>query len=180
MSELLLPFRIDVPASDLEPPQLFELLRALGESTNAALRRPYVDLRATAATSIAHNQAAFVKVNLADEEHVDADYFGVGASVVTILEDGYYDISAGSGFASGTAFSEFAISWNGLAFNNKLRRFKPGIATSSAEREGSLFEPEHFLVEGDTIQIGAYQSQTSGTAALNTIATSRLVVRKVG
>jgi hypothetical protein len=180
MPETLAPFDIEVMASDLEPADLYGTNRRLGESVNAALSRPYVDLRASAATSIAHNQAAFVKVALATTTYADVDYFGVSSSVVTILETGIYDLSAGSGFASGSAMGEFALCLNGLAFGTDIRRFKPGVATVSAEREATIAEPHYALTAGDTIQIGAYQFQTAGSAALNTIADSRLLIRKVG
>lgn len=143
--------------------------------------QPYVDLRASAATSILHNQGTYTKVNLATTVHNSgAAWFTVAASVVTIVQTGLYDINVRSGFASGSAFEEFAVSLNGLAFANAIDLFKPGSASTSSVMKGAIPISQYALTAGDTIQIGSFQFQSAGSAALNTSADSRLLIRKTG
>lgn len=173
----ILDFGIIVPGSDLEPPDGYGALRDLGESVVAALTRPYVHLDAAALTSIA-NSATGTKVDLDTTVHNDTDYFSVTASVVTILQDGLYDLSAiSTGINAGTTgIRETWISKNGVT--TTLADARAADVVSFGASLTALNVP---LQEGDTVQL--CYAQVSG-AARNTIHSadyvSRLVVRKVG
>lgn len=142
---------------------------------------PYVDLNASAATSIPHNTAT--KVNLATTVHLDDEFFSVSASVITVLKTGLYDVSAYAGYATGTVGSiqEFYVGKGGLT-NKTIADYYSEPSTSIVLTLSGLAVP---LTAGDTLQLGAYQFQGSGSAALNTthsagVRVCRLMVRKVG
>lgn len=81
-----------VPSNDLEPADLYGVATRLGESTNEALEVPYVELTASAGTVL--TPGTYTKLTLATTVHLDSSAFSVASSVVTILEDGIYDIGA--------------------------------------------------------------------------------------
>lgn len=168
-------YGIEIPASDLEPADMYGVATRLGNSVEAALDRPYCELASAAVTSIPHN--ADTKVDLATTIHNDTDNFSVAASVVTILEAGRFDINFIDEFAFSTqfAFLRMFVSKNGLATTL-------GNATVDNTKQfgTSLVYMNVLLGVGDTLQAAAKQIQSSGTAALNMQNVGRLIIRKVG
>lgn len=142
---------------------------------------PYVDLRASAATSIPHNALLFTQVALLNPVHVDTSYYTVTGSVVTILVSALYDINAMLGFASGIYYPQFSVCINGLAFTtNDLVGNNPGSKVDTSTWKATVSLDHYPLTAGDQLQIGAYQFHNSAIA-LNTLTQfTRLMIRKVG
>jgi hypothetical protein len=142
---------------------------------------PYVELVASAGTSIAANMAD-TKVNLATTVHNETDpFFIVAASVVTVNFAGLYDIHGAMthGAVASPEAVEAAIWKNGLA---GTRIARTSCAASNADGATMALNPSIrrvALVEGDTIQLTAAQSSGGAVTSVNA-ATTRLLIEKVG
>lgn len=178
MPTILEPFGIKVPASDLEPPNGAGQIGDLGVSVSNALARPYVYLRASAATSIA-NSPNGTKVDLEETVHNDEDYFGVGSSIVTIQKDGLY---RGFAWATGTTGGTAGVREAWIGKNGIASAIVDAVVDNQVTFGCNLAFDMEPLEFGDTLQL-AY-AQVSG-AARNTKHGSgfyfaKLVVVKVG
>lgn len=144
---------------------------------------PYIDLVASAATTPL-TSGAFNKVTLATTVHRDPDYFSVSASVVTILQDGLYDISAYAGFASSTTLTtntvqSVGIGLGGLAVHLAQNAGSPGTQIY----RGAPSTDSVALVATNTIQLNVLPTGAATIATEHNTGAgqvSRLVIRKVG
>jgi hypothetical protein len=145
---------------------------------------PYIELTASAGTSIAANLAD-TKVTLANRFPASTAFFNVATSVVTVNYAGLYDISgyvAHGAIAAGEA-AEVSIWKNGLA-GTRLVRNSAGVAPTAADSATTAFTPSVrrvALIAGDTIQLVAAQSSAGAvTTSHGANNISRLLIEKVG
>lgn len=142
--------------------------------------RPFVDLRASGSTSVPHNTAT--KIVLATTNHIDSAFFTVASSVVTIVQDGWYDIGAQAHYATSTVDTtmQFFFGKNGTS-SGGLGKIVAGPVTDLA---ASINSHQYFLPAGTTVQLIGYQFQYTGALAVATVHDandiSRLMIRKVG
>jgi hypothetical protein len=143
---------------------------------------PYVTLSASATqTGIA--SATATKIDLSTITHLDQSYFTIAASVITVLKDGLYDLSAYVG-ATGTLNSAsaqtVAITRGGLSelIVSAL------VSGSNAQIRNAPSAQSFPLSAGNTLQLMVSVSTTAGTVStVHSPASglvSRLTVRKVG
>lgn len=169
---------VTVPASGGTPSVVSSLADTIRTCGTPDAGQPYVTLLATGATSIPDTAANDTKVDLATTVHIDSGFYTVAASVVTITQDGLYDLNVRSGFSNMTGKNQFSINLNGLGFATEIGQFDPGPQSTGPETmDGTITLLSYPLSAGNTIQLGAYQE--SG-GAVSTSADSRLTVRKVG
>lgn len=135
---------------------------------------PYVSLSATATTNIA-SDAVYHKIALANTVHLDASYYSVAASVVTVTNPGTYQINFQAAFAGGASAAKyFAVGISGLTVLFEVGSAPVTDFFASPYRDGID------LLGGATIQLNGYLG--SG-GAQNTYHTgnevSRLTIRRV-
>lgn len=139
---------------------------------------PYAALVAAAATS---NFTATTPVLLATTEHLDAAYFTVASSVITVLREGLYDVAGFVSIAADTNTTgiEVHITKNGTAIRVAGQR----VANTASTVVDLRASPSMMMVPlaaNDTIQMVVASTLSADTAHSSPNNISRLVVRKVG
>lgn len=134
---------------------------------------PYVTLEATAATS----PTGETTVALANNVHLDPDYFTVAANEVTVIYDGLYDVSAlnHGNVTSGTKTSRIRLTG---ASGKILAMWKTGAAATSGG--GSLSALGVDISAGQKVRLTWEDSNNAATQYVAGELVSRLHIRKVG
>lgn len=164
--------QVTVPASGGTP----SVVAVTNQVMSTCGRSPYVELVATAATSIPHNTVT--KINLATTVHNDSEFFSVSGSVVTILKAGQYDLSSRMGFATAATAEFMQLIVQGSSAPSQRASATAHLVKELTATPNAL---SVILPAGETIQLNAYQFTG---VAVNTAHTasfvSRLLIRKVG
>lgn len=163
---------VSVPASGGTPSVVTDVRQAMSTCGN----RPYVALTPTAATSLVNGTAT--KIAYATTFYIDSDFFSVASSVVTVLQDGLYDVGTSLAFSVTGGLYEalgLKVTKNGLPGT--------GIGCSWYEEVDAVDEASQTLtqmniplVAGDTLQVSGFQTSGGNRNADS----NSFTVRKVG
>lgn len=166
---------VTVPASGGTPSVVANLAETIVTCGRTDVAQPYALLTAAGTTTVPTGGATPTLITLATTTHLDSAYFTVASSVVTITEDGTYDIGWSLTLTGSPAsWVGSGISKNGLAFANLIAHMDIGDATTTYVV--STTHSGESLSAGNTLRLVGYQNSGSSKTA----SSGRLLIRKVG